>query len=514
MTTTKSIPAVQQIAESEEQARMSLLSHDIRSAVSDVIGGLRLIDHDGLDKKARLQLERVRTSGEVLARLIEEALSDAMGNTDSENEISSNLYLFRLLQDTRLRWGGRAMEKGLTFETTVQAHVPPTVAIDKLALERILSNLLANAIKYTDTGTVTMRVDLLDDEFLCFAVCDEGPGFSDAALDQLFKYQGRPENAAKPGTGLGLHIAKDLADQLHGELTVRNRPEGGGEVMLSLPRSAWHFSAYITENMALPDLKNIRVLIAEDNATNQLILAQMLDIMAAEYQIASDGVEALNWLEREKFDLALIDIDMPRLSGIDVMKTVRAGHGTHQDIPILAITAFVLRANREAIYQAGANRILAKPIVNIEALGRSISLLLGLEIDVFGDFTNTADEVSPELFDTNRLDNLLDIVGEQGAEELVNRLVDDLTSVQLALGQAVHQNETAAIRSQTHILISLSGAVGADNLQRLAEQLNQLAHGEDRKAILAVGGETNLELGMLLETIRTQYQTRWVRTNV
>lgn len=498
--------SVQQVAEDDEQARMSLLSHDIRAAVSDVIGGLRLVDLESLDTKTKLQLERVRTAGEVLARLTEEALSDA---TDSESGISSNLYLFRLLQDTRLRWGGRAMEKGLTFETTVQAHVPPTVAIDKLALERILSNLLANAIKYTDHGTVTLRVDLIDDEFLCFAVCDEGPGFSDDALDQLFQYKGRPKNTHKPGSGLGLHIAKDLADQLNGELKVRNRPEGGGEVMLSLPRSAWHFSAYLTPDGTLPDLQNIKILIAEDNATNQLILAQMLDIMSAEYEIAADGVEALNWLERERFDLALIDIDMPRLSGIDVMQTVRAGHGAHRDLPILAITAFVLRANREAIYRAGANRILAKPIVNIEALGRSISLLLGREIDIFDDFTSATDMEPPPLFDSDRLDNLLGIVGDQGAEELISRLINDLTNVQLTLGKAIHTNDHPKIRSQTHILISLSGAVGADNLQRLAHSLNNAAHNNDKKPILQLGGETNLEIGILLETIRSDYQSRW-----
>ncbi len=506
MTQKDTIPSVDQVAEDDEQARMSLLSHDIRSAVSDVIGGLRLVDLESLDIETRLQLERVRTAGELLARLTEEALSDV---ADSDHSISSNLYLFRLLQDTRLRWGGRAIEKGLTFETTVQAHVPPTVAIDKLMLERILSNLLGNAVKYTDVGTVTMRVDLIDDEYLNFTVCDEGPGFSEEALTKLFQYQGRPENTSKPGYGLGLHIAKDLADQLKGELTVKNRPEGGGEVTLSLPRSAWHFSAYISEHDSLPDLKNIKVLIAEDNATNQLILAQMLDIMAAEYEIASDGVEALNWLERETFDLALIDIDMPRLSGIDVMHTVRAGHRSHRNIPILAITAFVLRANREAIYQAGANRILAKPIVNIEALGRSISLLLGHEIDIFGDFTSTADTMPPPLMDADRLDNLLGIVGAQGAEELISRLINDLSNVQLNLGRAVHDNKPPKIRSETHILISLAGAVGANNLQRLAHALNNAAHEasqeDNHETILRLGGETNLEIGILLEAIRSGY---------
>ena len=498
-------PAISQVSETEDQAQLSLLSHDIRSAVSDVIGGLRLVDLDALDATTRLQLERVRTAGEALARLTEEALSWGGDHAGETGAISSNLQLLRLMENIRLRWSGRAQEKGLRFETTVQSAVPNLVALDRMAMERILSNLLSNAIKYTDTGTVTLKVKICKNDNLCFTVTDQGPGFSDQALERLFQYNGRPDTANKPGTGLGLHIAKEIADQMGGTLDVESRPKGGSRITLRLPLSVWHKSSSSEHAGALPDLTDIKILVAEDNETNQLILAQMLDVMGAEYEIAPDGIEALNWLERETFDIALIDIDMPRLSGIDVMHTLRSGSSTHKGLPILAITAFVLRANREAIYRAGANRILAKPIVSIEALGQSIAALLSPDANI--DIASI-DENTQSQLDTPRFHRLLEIAGPQGAIELLSRLIEDLTNVQRQLRIAVQTTDQALLRTHTHVLISLAGAVGADRLHSLAQVLNSAAHKMDNTAITRMSGEADHDLTRLMEFITVELDAR------
>ena len=498
-------PSVSQITETEDQAQLTLLSHDIRSAISDVIGGLRLVDLDALDATNRLQLERVRTASEVLARLTEEALTRAAENTGSAESISSNLQLLRLLQNIRLRWSGRAQEKGLLFEITVESSVPNLVALDRIAMERILSNMLSNAIKYTDSGKVTLKVNMCGDAELCFIVTDDGPGFSEQALERLYQFEGRPDKAAKPGTGLGLHIVKDIADQIGGILRVQNNPEGGSSVTLRLPSDVWHNSTSTAHGDSLPDLTDVKILVAEDNETNQLILAQMLDVMGAEYEIAPDGVEALNWLERETFDIALIDIDMPRLSGIDVMRTLRSDRSTHKDMPILAITAFVLRANREAIYRAGANRILAKPIINIEALGQSISALLSPDSEMVQ--IPSAENQQSRLDDT-RFQRLLEIAGPQGAQELLSRLTDDLENVQEQMRLAVQEKDQAGLRAHTHVLISLAGAVGADQLHSLAQVLNSAAHKMDHSAIARLGDEAFGDISRLLDFIASEREKR------
>ena len=487
-------------ADPDGATRLNLLTHDIRSAVFDVIGGLRLVDHSKIDAETRLQLERIRTSGEILARLVEDALTlvtDGMSDTES---VIANLHLHRLLNDVELRWSGRAKAKGLEFELIIAPDVPAVISTDRLGLERILSNLLSNAFKYTEKGVVRMETSLADGNILKFSLCDDGPGFSNEALSSLYNLHGRPFNTEKPGTGVGLHIAKDIADRMGATIQVANG-SNGAIVTLELPAKAWHYATAAQGTHPLPDLSNVRVLVAEDNETNQLIIAQMLQTMGAEYEIAIDGIEALNWLERESFDIALIDIDMPRLSGIDVMRHVRSQMTELRDLPILAVTAFVLRANRDAIYDAGANRILAKPILSIETFGQSIASLLRL---AEGSIPIDEQAAARPTLDETRLNHLLEISGPEGAKELLNRLHSDLSNISDALSNAVPELDLPNLRGQTHVLISLAGAVGADRLQRQAEALNSAAHLQDESAVLALGQEAERNLNHLIDRIASE----------
>ena len=491
----------------------ALLGHDLRAAVSDVIGGLRLIDHTALDPATRVQLERVRAAGETLARLMEEALAamPAEGGTEwaangHSADSATNLQLSRLLHDAEMRWSGRAREKGLGFGLNVGAGVPQVVSLHRMSLERILSNVLANAIKYTDAGTVELRVDLCPSGALAFRVCDAGPGFSPEALERLFQRGGRPGAAAKPGTGLGLHIAKEMADRMGGNLSVENRAEGGAEVALTLPRPAWAPADDSVPPPGLPDLSQAKVLLAEDNDTNQLLISQMLARLGAECVIAPDGIEALACLDRETFDLALIDIEMPRLTGIEVIREIRARGGKMATLPVVAVTAYVLRANREAIYAAGADMILPKPLGSLESFGHAVASVLSREGDVATEVSETPTEMDPD-----RFYHLIDIAGPEGAPELLRRLHTDLSDVERALVQAIAASATPAgepdwaeIRAQSHVLIALSGAVGAEGLMQLARTLNASVHRRDLVALDEMGPALLEKLDNLIHFIALQ----------
>jgi two-component system, OmpR family, aerobic respiration control sensor histidine kinase ArcB len=458
-----------------ETAQAALLGHDLRAAVSDIIGGLRLIDHAGLDDATRLQLERVRSAGEVLARLLEEGLSSILGETDMNASHPTNIQMSRFLYDLEMRWSGRAHEKGLGFHVSVASLVPPVVVIERIALERVLANLLSNAIKYSDHGVVELDVELVQDGALRFVVSDQGPGFSDAALDCLFEYAGRPEGTAKPGQGLGMHISKDMTDRLGGRITVVNRATGGAAVTLELPQGRWLPAPPETEQ-ALPDLSRVKVLVAEDSPTNQAIICHMLTKMGAEFEVAEDGVEALHWLEREDFDILLIDIEMPRLSGIEVIRTLRANDRLHSHMPIVAVTAYVLRANREAIYAAGADAILPKPLAGLETFGTAIASALQRRSAAMSDTAQPQPDASGPELDRERFDHLMEIAGPEASRELLDRLCSDLRRAERGLITGLAAGDRTTIRAETHVLIALAGAVGADRLQHLAERLNASSH--------------------------------------
>lgn len=463
------------LAATDRDAQMALIGHDLRAAVAEIVGGLRLIDQSGLSDAVTLQLGRIRAASEGLARLVEDALSMVLGEEDFAATHPATVQIPRLVSDTGLRWSARAQEKGLTFHIGLSPAVPRVLVLDRAVLDRILTNLLSNAFKHSDRGTVRLDIGLSEQGALRFEVTDDGPGFSPDALARLFAFGGRPDDSARPGDGLGLFIAQNLSRRMGGTLGATNRPGGGACLCLEIPPDRWTLAAADTL-ASLPDLSRVKILVADDSPTNRSIMATMLTRMGAQFELAEDGVEAMHWLERESFDLALIDIEMPRLSGFDLIRALRSHDRQHAQMPIIAVTAYVLRSVRDAIYAAGADAIVTKPLAGIDTFGSAIAAALdrGSSAAPAG---HASERPAPSAaFDRSRFDHLLGIAGTETAAELLERLDADLQSVEHGLQQAFASHDASAMRSQTHMLIALAGAVGDDALVDQAQQVNALAH--------------------------------------
>ena len=467
--------------EKAQLARITLLGHDLRAAVSDILGGLRMLGDESLSPPMRLQLERMRAAGEDMARLIEEGLEVVTEQTVMP--LRQTVQLARMLYDIEMRWAGRAQEKGLGFHVALSPDVPMVVTLDRIALERVLANMLSNALKYTDRGDVRLFVTL-DEAGLHFSVLDDGPGFAPELSPRLFRAGSRGDAPGKAGNGLGLYISRDMARRLGGDFEVGNRPEGGACVRLSLPLDGL-LPPELRSETALPDLSRMRVLIAEDSALNQAVLGHMLCIMGARCDMANDGVEALERLDSGCYDLAVIDIEMPRVSGMELMTALRAGGGRHAGIPIVACTAYVLRANREAICEAGADAIVSKPFHGIEPLADAITQALAQAKDP-KDCPARATLGAPVL-DEAVFADLLELAGAAGAQELLERLLADLGRIERGLVAALSENDATRVRADSHVLISISGSVGAERLCALAVDLNAAADRGDLPAMQLLG---------------------------
>ncbi|MBS8228288.1 ATP-binding response regulator [Vannielia litorea] len=524
------MPTASQTASTAEGAAstIELFSHDIRSAVADVLSGLRLVDFSQLDPATAAQLQRVSTAGESLARLLDSALrqfGEGSLTANGREAAPEPVPLLAVMRNLERRWSGHAREVSMSLRLDIAADLPTVLHLDAGALDRVLANLLSNAFKYADWGEVVLAVDMRSGDELRFRVRDEGPGFTDAALARLFERGGRPGGQTKPGSGLGLHIAKEVATRLGGQLQVSNAAEGGAEVTLLLPRQSWAWHpdpASGTDPSAdhepppLPDLSGLTALVAEDNPTNQLLFTQMLDHLGASWRLAPDGAEALRLLSGGGFDFALVDIDMPELSGTEVIARTRALKGETRLLPMLAVTAYVLQEHREKIYAAGADGILAKPVGSLAAFGQSIATLMlrtrgtaPEQIEPAPAHPRSEAEPAPD-FCPERLDRLIAISGDDGGREFLTRLHADLCRSRITLAQAGAVGNAEEIRAQTHVIISLSGAVGAMPLQDLANLANAAAHRAQPSASLAKTlTEIDSRLRGLIEAIALERANRF-----
>lgn len=449
---------------------MALLGHDLRAALSEVIGGLRLIDPAPLAPASRQQIARTKAAGEALALLLEQALTLLVGD-GYPADAAPPLQTDRLFASIRLRWEPSAREHGLGFQLLASTDLPALLPLDAALIERILSNLLGNAIKYAGTGLISCTFGLTPEGHLHLCVQDEGPGFAAIPLPRLFAGTPRPDPSHKPGSGLGLHIVHDMVETAGGQISARNRDEGGAEISVTLPLPDLAPGAAQTHPASpLPDLSQLRVLVADDNQTSRQLLTQMLTQMGAEVVTAADGVQAVGRIERESFDLLLIDIEMPGFNGLEVIRHIRAMPGPVAQLPILAVTAYRMRANKAAIAAAGADYTLSKPVLCPITLGETALALLQ-------DRHARPAPSAPAQMQPDRFDRLLAMAGPDLAAELLHQLHEDLLRAERGLLAASHRLDWQGVRAQTHVLIALAGTAGASQLQHLAEALNTLAHG-------------------------------------
>ena len=457
-----------------DEAALVLLGHDLRAALSDVIGGLRLMEPARMDPMHRVQMERVRASGEVLARLLEQGLTVMLG--EAIPAAAEDIILRRLLTDLDLRWSGRALGMDIRFTMILQPDLPTRVRLDRLAVDRILSNLLGNAFKYCDRGRVTCEIGVRDGEWLTFVVRDDGPGFPASVMEHSLPFRARPVGMTKPGYGMGLHIAVDLSRRLGGSIALCNLDPSGAEARVDLPLVIAEGSDPV-EQPVDQVLAGKRVLIADDNPTSQMILHRFVNKLGGEVVLVQDGVETVGRLEMEDFDLLIVDVEMPRLSGLDVIRCLRTMPGGTARMPVIAVTAYLLRSNRMAILAAGADEMLSKPLMCQHVLADAVRRAFeARQANIATAVTLRQPDVP--LLDDGSLLRLLEMTGPETGRELLDRLMADLSGVERGLVQAGTAQDWVAIRHHSHVLISLAGVAGGLRLQDRAQNLNQLAQEE------------------------------------
>ncbi|WEK57294.1 MAG: response regulator [Candidatus Brevundimonas phytovorans] len=405
-------------------AFLAAVAHDLRTPISAILTGADDLDRGDKSGSARQQVALITDAGLMMKALLDDLLDHARLDAGRMSVDSRDFDLRLLLSQTARLWAGPVRAKGLRLRMEGARTLPQMVRGDAMRLRQVLNNLISNAMKFTDAGAITLRLNAWPDEHgahvLLIDIEDTGAGMTQAQLGRLFNaFDQTAEGVAARfgGSGLGLSISRDLIELMGGRLTVRSTPGQGSIFTLSLilPRGA---ALDATPSALAPEARTtivrplsrpvatapaaatapapapakappaetatvvepapseetlaeapLRVLVVDDHAINRRAIQLILQSMDCEIAMAEDGLAALEACARTPFDVVFMDVRMPELDGRETTRRLRAGGGLNAAVPVIAVTADTAPEDIAACTAAGMNYFVSKPLTPGALLG-------------------------------------------------------------------------------------------------------------------------------------------------
>ena len=374
-------------ASNTKSAFLAHMSHEIRTPLTAIMGYAELLQHSQLSENERKEsLDAVLRNGHNLVHLLDDILDLSKVEAGQLRITRANFDLVECMEDSLKPLHRKSREKNLLLAMDFGSLAPITLRTDPIRLQQILVNLVANAIKFTSNGSVTIRVEYKrnspEDSQLWIDVIDTGIGISPERADQLFqRFSQLDDSVARKhgGAGIGLNLSRHLAKLLGGDLLLlESTPDLGSRFRLILKGVFSTVSAVSAvsavanlnpkeTNSAWPQfsdqpLAGLFVLVVDDAADNQFIIKKILNFAGAEVHLASNGVEAVDSVIQNEPDLVLMDIQMPIMNGFEATSKIRS---QGFKIPIVALTAHAMKEERERCLASGFDEHLSKPIDKI-----------------------------------------------------------------------------------------------------------------------------------------------------
>ena len=357
---------------------LAVMSHELRTPLNGVMGMTSLLLSTPLSPRQLEYAQTVRSSADGLLSLLNDILDLSKVEADRMELEELDFDLHPVVRDVVHLLAVSAKEKGLTLEADLDADVPLDLRGDPARLRQVLLNLVGNAVKFTSTGSVHLRVSLDrsagaaaragDDVRLRFDVCDTGIGIPAEARRRLFLPSSQADASTTRrhgGTGLGLAISKSLVELLDGDIGVDSEPGTGATFWFTAGFRAGEPVQPGAEPAALEPLRRAApglVLVVDDNATNQRIAVRMLETLGHRADVAASGVEAVEACARVPYDLVLMDCRMPIMDGYEATLAIREAEGERRRTPIVAMTASAMPEDRQHCLRVGMDDYVSKPV--------------------------------------------------------------------------------------------------------------------------------------------------------
>jgi signal transduction histidine kinase/ActR/RegA family two-component response regulator len=363
---------------------LATMTHEIRTPLNGVLAIAELLSRTLEATEQRAYVETIIRSGETLLRLLTDALDLSRSGAGALALLPEPFRMAVLEEDLHALWAPRAAQKGLKLEVVYEGPADLWAMGDLVRIKQVLNNLIGNAIKFTDQGAVQVRLTAKRRSGqlkLYGEVADTGVGIPEDRLVSIFAPFGQtPEGMARGGAGLGLSVCRELATLMGGSLHAERRPEGGSVFVLKVmldraEEPAAAESEHGGEAAALPRLK---VLVADDNATNRMVARTLLDHLGCDSETVENGALAVEAARTGRFDLVLMDIKMPVMDGVSAVRAIRALPAPACETPCLALTANADPWDAAQYLADGMDAVVEKPI-KIERLAETIAKVLQVE---------------------------------------------------------------------------------------------------------------------------------------
>lgn len=459
------------VAKRADEAKSRFLanvSHEFRTPLNSILGMSDLLSSFQLNSEANGYVQGIRSSAVSLGNTVQEMLDLATIEAGKVRVIPSVFSPREVLDDVLRQFKLGAQEKGLDLRHRAGAGVPDYVVGDADHTRSVLANLIGNSLKFTDRGWIQVHLSARargeDKSLLCYRVTDSGCGFSADIGEALFNPFTQADNSLSrksSGSGLGLAIAKGYVDANNGDIGFKSTPGGGSEFWFTFevqPADHEQISIYTelraTQHQPVGKAKKaLNILIVDDQESNRVVFEAMLRKAGHDVRSAASGDQGITEMEADWPDIALIDLHMPGINGLDVLRWIR-GHEAERQIPttpVLVLTADGTASSRSNVLNAGATGVLTKPL----SMG---DLLRHVSSVVTHETLNSTD--SATLFSDSNLSELRETLGDAHFKDYIIAARSDVQMALEGLSRALAAEDVSAAAHELHTLKGLTSGLG------------------------------------------------------
>ncbi|WP_439235215.1 ATP-binding protein [Lonepinella koalarum] len=466
----------------DKSTLLATISHELRTPLNGILGLSQMLQDTPLNQQQRNYLNTISISAVSLGHIFNDIID--LEKIDSHNlELcysETDFYSFLTnIQNIAILL---ASEKGLQFQMKLNENLPHFLQLDQTRLSQVLWNLLSNAVKFTENGVIMLEVKKLSNNQYSFAISDTGQGIPSQELEKIFTmyYQVADSGKKSAGSGIGLAVSKNIAHLMHGDLTVASELGKGTTFTLTIQAESIEKQEKPIEKSAV---QNLQILLVEDIQLNITVAKTLLEKLGHQVDVAMSGKEAIQAFEHNSYDLLLLDIQLPDMTGFEIARYLRDGYQNDRyDYlpPLIALTANVMQ-NKAEYQRQGMDDVLRKPLL-VNELTACLNTYFGENETVVNHSKMNVNQVIPDdladYFNPEILAELLEFIGKDLYAENIRLFKQEINGGDLDVAKAYQEYLKGNITKQqladtAHKLKGAAASLAMQSVQNVANLMQQ-----------------------------------------